>query len=90
MMCIICKFRTSEYFSHNAPLKYYLQVVTDHLMKIYEELKDIASPEINYHRYRQEIRIIHQAPCVPHLGVCCVCIGVCVCVYGGGGGGVFL
>lgn len=51
----------------------YCQMVTDHLMKTYKELKSIASQEINYHRYRQEIRIIHQAPCVPHLGVC-VCV----------------
>ncbi|XP_064382815.1 uncharacterized protein LOC135331544 [Halichondria panicea] len=43
------------------------QLVTDHLTKMYEELKDIASPAINYHRYRQEIRIIHQAPCIPRL-----------------------
>ncbi len=35
---------------------------------MYTELKEMASPDINYHRYRQEIRIVHQAPCIPRLG----------------------
>jgi len=43
------------------------QMVTDHLLGMYEELKEIVSPEINYHRYRQDIRVVHQSPCIPHL-----------------------
>jgi len=46
-----------------------LQLVTDHLLDQYEELKDITSPDINHHRYRQELRIVHQTPCVPRLGI---------------------
>ena len=42
-------------------------MVTDHLLGMYEELKEIVSPEINYHRYRQDIRVVHQSPCIPHL-----------------------
>ena len=43
------------------------QMVTDHLLGMYEELKEIVSSEINYHRYRQDIRVVHQSPCIPHL-----------------------
>ena len=38
-------------------------------MEIYDKLGEVVSPEINFHRYRQDIRIVHQSACVPHLGM---------------------
>lgn len=47
-----------------------LKMVTDHLKSVYAELKEVVSPEINYHRYKQEIiSSLNQAPCVPKLGM---------------------
>ena len=43
-------------------------MVTDHLLGTYKELKEMVSPNIGYHRYRQDIRVVHQSPCIPHLG----------------------
>ena len=44
------------------------QMVTDHLKGVYAELKDIVSPELNYHRYKHEIISLNRVPCVPKLG----------------------
>lgn len=44
-------------------------MVTDHLKSVYAEMKDLASPELNYHRYKQEIVSLHQIACVPKLGI---------------------
>lgn len=43
-------------------------MATDHLKGVYAELKEVVSPELNYHRYKQEIISLNQAPCVPKLG----------------------
>lgn len=47
----------------------HFQMVTDHLKSVYAEMKDLASPELNYHRYKQEIVSLHQIACVPKLGI---------------------
>lgn len=46
---------------------YHFQMLSDHVMNTYEELRELVSPEINYHRYRLDIRVVHQSPAVPHL-----------------------
>lgn len=44
-------------------------MVTEHLKGVYTELKEVVSPELNYHRYKLEIiTSMNQAPCVPRLG----------------------
>lgn len=44
-------------------------MVTDHLKGVLAALKEVVSPELNYHRYKQEIvSPLNQAPCVPRLG----------------------
>ena len=42
-------------------------MLSENLIGTYEELKEMVSPDINYHRYRQDIRVVHQSAIVPHL-----------------------
>ena len=45
----------------------FVQMVSDHLITTYKEMKELVSADINYHKYRQSIRSVHQSPCVPRL-----------------------
>jgi son of sevenless-like protein len=45
------------------------QLVTEHLLRIYRELQGLVSPDDSHHRYRQDVRVIHQSPVVPDLGI---------------------
>ena len=42
-------------------------MVTEYLKSVYEGLKEVVSPDLNYHRYKQEICSLDQVPCVPKL-----------------------
>lgn len=41
--------------------------VTEQRQTTYKELKELASSDMNYHRYRQEIRPLQQSATVPYL-----------------------
>jgi son of sevenless-like protein len=45
------------------------QLVTDHLLRIYHDLRALVSPDNGHHRYRQDTTVIHQAPVIPHLSI---------------------
>ena len=57
-------------------------------MQAFKSLRETVSSNMNYHKYRLELRNVHITPCIPCLGMCvrvracaCVCVCVCVCVH---------
>ena len=61
--------------------------VSSQLVSVYYNLCEVASADMDYLRYRQELRMVNQSSCVPILSEClmcvcmCVCVHMCVCVY---------
>lgn len=43
------------------------QLVTEKLKSIYKLLEELVSPEMNFQRYKQELQMVHQMPCLPRL-----------------------
>ena len=60
--------------------------VSSQLVSVYYNLCEVVSADMDYLRYRQELRMVNQSSCVPilsecwHVCVVCVCVRVCVCV----------
>lgn len=60
--------------------------VSRQLVSMYYDLCEVVSADMDHIRYRKELRLVNQSPCVPILSEfllkehACVCV-CCQCVY---------
>ena len=42
-------------------------LVSEHISSLYHDLCRVVSEDMDYARYRQELRMVNQSPCVPSM-----------------------
>ena len=55
--------------------------MSSQLVSVYYNLCEVASADMDYLRYRQELRMVNQSSCVPILSECLMCVCMCVCAH---------
>ncbi len=54
--------------------------VSSQLVLMYYNLCEVVSADMDHIRYRQELRLVNQSPCVPILSECLLKKHACLCV----------